>query len=73
LRVAARLLEDSRRILKQLPLPAIEDVQVQFQLVAQVGDRNLVHQMPLENGHLLLGSVVLSFSTHGKPSSEVLC
>lgn len=62
-----------RVVLEEQLLPGVEDGRVQAQLVTQIGDRHPLQQMPLEDGHLLLRSVVLSLSTHGKSSSGSLC
>jgi hypothetical protein len=51
-------------VLKELLQPAVEDRGVDVMFVAQSGNRNPIDQVPAENGHLLLGGVMLAFVAH---------
>jgi hypothetical protein len=44
------LLEGSRPILEELLLPAVEDLGLQTQLIAELRDRLLLQQMPPQDG-----------------------
>ena len=60
-------------VLEKQLLPVVEDGRIQAQLVTQIGDRCPLDQMPLQDGNLLLRSVVVSRLSHGKSSFESLC
>jgi hypothetical protein len=51
-------------VLAELLLPAVEHGWLRFRLVTQVRDRHSFHQMPLENGDLRFGRVVLRLLLH---------
>ena len=57
---AAGLLEGRLGVVKQNLLPGVDLVRLDAVLVAQVRDGNLVDQIPLENGCLLVGAKVSS-------------
>src|SRR5262245_25754794 len=52
-------------VLEELFLPAVEKRRVQAVLVAQVGHGFLLQEVQPEDGHLLLGRVVLACGRHG--------
>ncbi len=60
-------LEGSGSILKEFFLPAVEHRRLQRQLVAELRDRLLVHEMPPQDGDLLFGCVLLSCFFHAFP------
>ncbi len=47
-------LEGGRAVLEELLLPLVELGRLDVVLVAQVGDRHAIDQVPLDDGHLLL-------------------
>ena len=51
-------------VLKELLEPAVEDGGVDLMFVTQSRNRNLIDQVPAENGHLLLGGMMLAFVAH---------
>ena len=65
--VAVAGLEGSGSVFKELLLPAVEHRRLQRPFVAELRDRLLVHQMPSQNGDLLLGCVVFSCFFHAFP------
>jgi len=58
------LLEGRRPVLEELFLPAVEDRGLQAQLIAELGDRLLVQQMPPQDGDFLFRRVVLPLLLH---------
>jgi len=61
---ARRRSEGRGPVFKELLQPAIEDRGVELMFVAQSGYRNLLDQVPAENGDLLLRGVMLALVAH---------
>ncbi len=59
-------LEGGGPVLEKLLLPPVEDRRLQVVFVTQIGDRNPVNQVALENENLLLSRVIFSFLSHGE-------
>ena len=55
-------------VFKELFLPQVEDFWLELVLVTQVGNRDLLNQVTFEDEYLLLGSVVVTFLSHGLSS-----
>ena len=56
--LAGLVLEGGGAVFKSLLSPAIENRQLNLELVAELRDRLLVHQMPSQNGDLLRQEVI---------------
>ena len=56
------LLEGSGPVLEEFPLPAVEEVRLDAELVTQIGDGPLLQQMQPQDGHLVRGRVMLASS-----------
>ena len=61
---AGRRPEGRGAVLKELLEPAVEDGGVDLMFVAQSGNRNLIDQVPTQNGDLLLRGVTLALVVH---------
>src|ERR1700677_3859102 len=59
--------EGQMAILEELLEPVINLVRVEVVFIAQVGNRNLVDEVPLENGDLLGIGKVTTLLAHNKP------
>jgi hypothetical protein len=62
--LAIRPFQGGGAVLKELFQPAVEDRGLELGLVADRRDRDLVDEVALEQGNLLLGRVMLSFPCH---------
>src|SRR4030066_62043 len=57
-------LQGPRRVLEETPLPLIDLVRLDAVLVTQVRDGDLLDQIPLQDGSLLVGAKVPSLGRH---------
>jgi hypothetical protein len=53
-------------VLEELPEPVVELVEVEVEFIAQVRDRNLVDEVPLEDGNLFGVEEVTTLLAHGE-------
>jgi hypothetical protein len=56
--------EGSGPVLEEFPLPSVEQVRLDAELVASVGHRLLLQQMESQDGHLVGGRVMLALRSH---------
>ncbi len=61
------LSKTSMAVLEELFEPAVELVGVDVEFIAQVGDRDLVDQMPFEDGDLLGAGKMTTLLGHDEP------
>src|SRR2546428_12735101 len=69
---AGRRPEGRGPVVKELLEPAIEDRGVDLIFVAQSGNRNLIDQVPAQNGYLLVRGVTLALVVHEPPVVAIL-
>jgi hypothetical protein len=58
------LQKDSRSVLEELLLPAVEHSRPQAHFLTQIRDWHFVQKVPPQNGYLLFSAVMLSFFPH---------
>src|SRR4051794_16480069 len=63
-------LEGGGSVLEELLLPEVEQRGRELELIAEIGDGDVVDQMTPENGDLLDRRIVLSRLSHGETPAE---
>ena len=58
-------LKGSGTVLEELLEPAVENRRLQVELLAEIRNRHLLHQVPAEDGNFFLRRVVLTCFLHG--------
>jgi len=58
--IRAMVLEGGGPVLKELLQPAVEDRRMEAEFLTEIGNRNLLDQVPTQDGDLLFRGVVLA-------------